>query len=332
MPVEPVLAISVGDPAGIGPEIVVETLEAAVRVGCPLVFGHWPTLEAALARSRSPVEIILADEPIPPPRGSATIVPAGPDCPPITEPGAAAAAAQISALERAVEALLDGPCQALVTAPMNKGLASTVEPAFGGHTEFLAARSGVDPTAVTMVFVRDRLAVGLVATHVALSQIPATITPKRYERTIRHLLQILEVIDAPRPFRIAVAALNPHAGEHGRFGTEEREIIEPLCRSLAAELPVELIGPVPADAVYRDALAGRYDAVVAAYHDQALIPLKLGGLGRSVNVTMGLPFVRTSPDHGVAYEIARTGRADSRGMKLALDIAGRLCSKPVAEE
>ena len=149
---------------------------------------------------------------------------------------------------------------------------------------------------------------------------------------ISHLIELRSMLEPGRPPRIAIAAVNPHAGEGGRFGSEEIEVLEPIRRSLAGQLAAELFGPIAADSVYRDAIAGRFDAVVAAYHDQAMIPLKIGGLGQSVNVTMGLPFVRTSPDHGVAYEIARTGRADDRGMKLALDIATRLWKKPLAED
>jgi 4-hydroxythreonine-4-phosphate dehydrogenase len=332
MPVKPVFAISTGDPAGIGPEIAVGTLAEAVRLGRPVVMGHWPTLEAALARSAPPVGFDLQDAPIAPPPGRATFVHTGPDGPPITEPNRRAAAAQIASLKLAVDAVRDGPCDALVTAPMNKALAATVAPSFAGHTEFIAERLGIDPSTVTMVFTRGELAIGLVATHVALAEVASTITPARYERTIRHLVEISRALVSNRTPRIAVAALNPHGGENGRFGAEERAIIEPLIRDLGQRLPAELTGPIPADAVYRDAFTGRYDAVVAAYHDQALIPLKIAGLGRSVNVTMGLPFIRTSPDHGVAYELARSGRADVAGMKLALDIAHLLWKKSLAEK
>ncbi|MBW2277313.1 MAG: 4-hydroxythreonine-4-phosphate dehydrogenase PdxA [Deltaproteobacteria bacterium] len=328
---KPVFSISVGDPAGIGPEIVIASLEEATRLGSPVVTGHWPSLRTVIEGRPASVEIDLRSEPIAPPPGRVTVVHAGPEGPPITEPGRSAAEAQIAALEQALIAVQQGPCDALVTAPMNKALAATVEPMFAGHTEFIARRTGTDPAAVTMVFIRGELAIGLLATHVPLAEVPSTITTERYERTIDHLIEISNAIGPRRTPRIAIAALNPHAGEDGRFGTEEREIIEPLCQTIANRVQAELSGPIPADTVYRDALAGRYDAVVAAYHDQALIPLKLGGLGQSVNVTMGLPFVRTSPDHGVAYEIARSGRADSSGMKLALDIAARLWKKPLAE-
>jgi 4-hydroxythreonine-4-phosphate dehydrogenase len=330
--VKPVIAITVGDPAGIGPEIVVGALEEATECGRPVVFGHWPTLRAALDRSPKPFGVDVREEPDPPAPGRVTVVHAGPDGPSIDDPSDRAAQAQIAALERAIAAVKAGPCDVLVTAPMNKALASSAEPSFAGHTEFIAARTGIDPAAVTMVFTSSALSVGLVATHIALADVPASITAERYERTIRHLIEVRTRLVPDRAPRIAITAVNPHAGEGGRFGSEEREVLEPTLSSLAERLEAELIGPVAADSVYRDAFAGKYDAVVAAYHDQAMIPLKLGGLGRSVNVTMGLPFVRTSPDHGVAYEIARSGRADDRGMKLALDIAARLWKKPLAED
>jgi 4-hydroxythreonine-4-phosphate dehydrogenase len=331
MPVQPVIAITVGDPAGVGPEIVARSLRRAIDAGRPIVFGHWPTLKTALARIDDVPDISLVDEPIAPPAGGLTVVPAGPDCPPISDPGPEAAAAQIAGLIRAVDAANRGICQILVTAPMNKALAATVEPGFTGHTEFLAKRSGIDPAEVTMVFASHDLAVGLIATHLPLADVPSTIVPARYRRAARHLIEVLEAIAPGRPLRIAVAALNPHGGEDGRFGDEEARVIDPICRELGSELKAEISGPIPADIVFRDALAGRYDGVVAAYHDQAMIPLKLAGLGSSANVTVGLPFVRTSPDHGVAYDAARSGDVDASGMMLALDIGARLWSARAAE-
>lgn len=328
---KPVIAISAGDPAGVGPEVVAGALPAAVGICRPLVLGHWPTLREALARIPSAPKVRIVGEPTPPSSGQITVMPVGPDCPPITASGEAAAQAQIAALEAAIDAIVDGPANALVTAPMNKALAATVEPSFSGHTEFLAARCGIDPASVTMVFTHKNLAIGLIATHVALADVPATITAQRYRRTIRHLVEILTSIGTPLPVRIALAAVNPHASEGGRFGREEREVLEPMCQTLGQDLAAKLHGPIPADAVFRDALAGHYDGVVAAYHDQAMIPLKLAGLGHSTNVTMGLPFVRTSPDHGVAYEAARRGVADGRGMTLALDMAVKLWSRRQAE-
>jgi 4-hydroxythreonine-4-phosphate dehydrogenase len=327
MPVKPVLAITLGDPAGIGPEIVCGAFAEGLRVGRPVVFGHWPTLEDAIRRTGANATVRVFDEATPPAPGEIAVVPTGPGCEAIVEPGAAAARAQVLCLRRALDAVLHGPCDALITAPMNKALAATIEPSFTGHTEYLASGCGLSRDDVTMIFVRERLAVSLVTTHVPLAAVPATITAARYERTIRHLLEALAAIDLARAPRIALAALNPHAGEDGRFGREELEIMEPIRRSLGPALGIDLVGPIPADAVFRDALAGHYDGVVAAYHDQAMIPLKIAGPGGSVNATFGLPFARTSPDHGVAYDIARRGRADPGGMIRALYFAARLWKK-----
>ena len=175
-----------------------------------------------------------------------------------------------------------------------------------------------------MVFASERLVVGLVATHVPLARVPETITAARYERTVRHLGEVLAALGGPRDgrrrrARVALAAVNPHAGEGGLLGDEEARVLAPFAARADTD-EIEIIGPVPADAVFRDARAGRYDAVVAAYHDQAMIPLKLEGQGATANVTAGLPFVRTSPDHGVAYDLAGTGRADHAGMRRAIEI------------
>jgi 4-hydroxy-L-threonine phosphate dehydrogenase PdxA len=154
-----------------------------------------------------------------------------------------------------------------------------------------------------------------------LSRVPETITLGRYERTLRHLAQVLAALGkGPRP-RIAIAAVNPHGGEDGLLGGEEIDVLAPFCEANRRGPAAEIFGPIPADAVFRDALGGAYDGVIAAYHDQAMIPLKLAGFGRMTNVTGGLPFVRTSPDHGVARDIANTGRADPSGMRLAIDVA-----------
>ena len=156
--------------------------------------------------------------------------------------------------------------------------------------------------------------------------------PRYYERTIAHMLELLGALKPKDAVRLAVAAFNPHGGEDGLIGDEEQKIIDPVCRQLEQRLGVELHGPIPADTVFRDALRGEYDGVVAAYHDQATIPLKMSGPGRSVNITMGLPFVRTSPDHGVAYDRARRWDADPAGMIAALKMAARLVDARFALE
>ena len=316
----PRLAITLGDPTGVGPEIAAAILGEAASRAAVAVFGHWPALEAALRRGgvRVPVQIEGA-LPEPLPAGRVTVVHTGTgegERP----TGEGIAAAQLRALDLAIDAALAGRCDAIVTAPISKVSVAGVSPGFTGHTEHLAARCGLRPEDVTMVFASRELAVGLLATHVPLRDVPATVTRERCERTLRHVAQVAVALRPGRAPRIAVAALNPHAGEGGLLGREEADVLGPFCEAARAR-GLDVAGPIPADAVFRDALAGAYDGVVAMYHDQAMIPLKLAGFGRTANVTAGLPFVRTSLDHGVARDRAGTGRADPSGMRLAVDVA-----------
>jgi 4-hydroxythreonine-4-phosphate dehydrogenase len=317
----PKLAISVGDPCGIGPEIAAVTLGRAVERADVAVFGHWPSLRRALERLRHPLPDVVDALEGPPPAGAAIAVHTGTGELPFDAPCRQAAQSQLGAVSAAVEAVLAGRCDALVTGPVSKAAIAEVLPGFTGHTEYLAARCGVRPDDVTMVFASRSLAVGLIATHVPMARVLETVTADRYERTLRHVAEVLAALGkGPRP-RIAIAAVNPHGGEGGLLGREEIEILAPFCAAMKGAVGAEISGPIPADAVFRDALAGAYDGVIAAYHDQAMIPLKLAGFGRTANVTCGLPFVRTSPDHGVARDITDTGRADPSGMRLAIDLA-----------
>jgi 4-hydroxythreonine-4-phosphate dehydrogenase len=318
----PKLAISVGDPSGIGPEITAAILGRAVERADVAVFGHWPSLRRALERLKPLPSIELVDALVdPPPPGAAIAVHTGTGEQPLDLPCTAAAESQIRAVSAAVDAVLAGRCDALVTGPVSKAAIAEVRPGFTGHTEYLAARCGLRPDDVTMIFASRALAVGLIATHVPLRRVPETVTAGRYERTLRHLVEVLSALGKGRRPRIAIAAVNPHAGEGGLLGSEEIEVLAPFCEARRDGLAAEIFGPIPADAVFRDAFAGAYDGVIAAYHDQAMIPLKLAGFGLTANVTGGLPFVRTSPDHGVARDLANTGRADPAGMRLAIDIA-----------
>jgi 4-hydroxythreonine-4-phosphate dehydrogenase len=317
----PIIAISVGDPAGISPEIVVSALEKATDECRPIVFGHWPSFARALDNSDGTVKVELASESRVPQKGSVTFVHCGPDGQPCDHPDKRSASAQFSALERAVDVVIDGTCEALVTAPVAKKSVAQISPGFLGHTEYLAGRAGIADDDVTMVFAGESLSVGLVSTHVPLREASEALTLPRLERTTRHVVDIVEQLQPGSVPRIGVAAINPHAGEGGLLGDEEDRLIAPFCKSFAAQHEVDIWGPVPADVLFRDALDGKMDGIVATYHDQAMIPLKLAGIGQTVNVTMGLPFVRTSPDHGVAYDIARKGIADPAGMISAVSLA-----------
>jgi 4-hydroxythreonine-4-phosphate dehydrogenase len=236
------------------------------------------------------------------------------------------ARAQIAYLERAVAHGNESRLDALVTAPIHKASALAGGFGFPGHTEFLAARFGV-PSA-TMMFAGPRMRVSLATIHVPLAEVPRALTVAGLTRTIVHTSRHAR--------RVAVAALNPHGGESGHFGDEEARIVRPAIEAARRRTSsqkntqgsIEITGPHVADVVFRDHFDGKYDAVVALYHDQGLIPVKLVDFEEAVNVTLGLPLIRTSPDHGVAHDIAGTGRARTTSFFAALRMARELSSHP----
>lgn len=240
---------------------------------------------------------------------------------------AGAGAVSAAAIRRAVDLCLDGTCDAIVTGPIHKPALRAAGFPFPGHTEMLEALAGVPR--VGMLMAAERTAVGaplrvlLATTHVALRDVPRRVTSELLVAQTRLLRDAL--VDGwgiERP-RIALCALNPHASDGGLFGDEERRILRPAVDRLEAE---ELLvdGPLPADTVFRRALDGHFDAVVAPYHDVGMAAFKTVSFGTGVNVTLGLPFVRTSPDHGTAFDIAGSGRADPSSALEALRLAARL--------
>jgi 4-hydroxythreonine-4-phosphate dehydrogenase len=250
------------------------------------------------------------------------------------EATAAGGAAQLRALEGAVEAALSGRARGVVTAPMNKAAVCLSGTHFTGHTEHLARAAGLAEDSVTMMFLGPRLRVALVTTHEAVARAAAQITTPRVRRTIVHLTHALGLLGAlgegaRTPRRIAVAGLNPPAGEGGLFGREEQDIVAPAMEQARVDpfvvsSGVELLGPLGAETAFRMAAGGAVDGVVAMLHDQATIASKLLDWTQAVNVTWGLPFVRTSVDHGVAYDAALRGVVDARGMTSALSMAQAL--------
>jgi 4-hydroxythreonine-4-phosphate dehydrogenase len=245
-------------------------------------------------------------------------------------PGPEDGAAQLAWIDEAADLARDGVAAALVTGPVSKlAIARCGAPGaadFLGHTEHLGRRLGARE--VTMAFVGARLVTALVTTHLPLARVPEAVTPREVGRAAFWLARLLRDLGRERP-RVAVAALNPHAGEGGLLGDEERRRIAPGIvvarrRLSRAGVQAELAGPVGAETAFRLAARGVYDGVVAMYHDQATIPSKLLGFGEAVNVTLGLPIVRTSVDHGTAYDLAGTGRADPRGMREAIELGARL--------
>jgi len=242
-------------------------------------------------------------------------------------PNDASARAQLAYLEAATDAVMRGECSALVTAPISKEWIARAGFTFPGHTEYLAARAGVAEFA--MMLAGPSLRVVVATTHIALRDVPTALTPAGIASTIALTAEALSRrFRIPKP-RVAVAGLNPHAGEAGRFGDEERRLVEPalvLARSrlAAAGVDADVTGPHVPDVVFRQAAGGAFDAVIALYHDQGLIPVKLLHFDEAVNVTLGLPFARTSPDHGTAFDIAGTGKARPESFLAALDLAAQL--------
>ena len=242
-------------------------------------------------------------------------------------PTRAGGRAQLDYVDRAADAALAGAADAIVTAPVSKAAIADAHPglAFVGHTEHLAARAGSPP--VAMMFHGPRLKVALVTTHIPLADVPRALTTARIVE-VGVLLEdaLVRWFGVARP-RIAVAACNPHAGEGGMFGDEEGRLVVPAVRTLSRRRGARYSGPVPADAVFRDAASGALDGVVALYHDQATVPVKLLDFRRAVNVTVGLPFVRTSVDHGVAYDLAGSGRAAPQSLRAAIRLAAEIARR-----
>lgn len=328
------LAISTGDPAGVGPVVTAAALAQCLGNDRALVYGDAAWMERAFqrygfetfrrvetsdAKSLVPGEVGLvhvADWPLAMVQARAPTIDGG--------------GVQRDALEAACDAAIEGTARAIVTGPVSKEAVSLSGVSFRGQTEHLARRAGVNVENVTMMFLGPRLKVALVATHWAIKRVPSTVTRAHIDRTVRHLTAALQRwLPDTKPLRIEVTGLNPHAGEGGLLGSEEETIIGPTLEDLRDEElyaggDVELIGPTPAEAAFRYAADGRAHGVVAMFHDQATIPSKLLDWGEAVNTTWGLPFVRTSVDHGVAYDAAATGTASESGMVAAIRAAQRL--------
>ncbi|HEY6044211.1 MAG TPA: 4-hydroxythreonine-4-phosphate dehydrogenase PdxA [Nitrosospira sp.] len=226
----------------------------------------------------------------------------------------------LNTLERAVEGCRSGEFDAMVTAPVHKGVINDAGIAFTGHTEYLADLTG---SQAVMMLVGDGMRVTLATTHLPLKEVPAAITGSLLEQKLRIICQDLIMRFAiPKP-RIAVAGLNPHAGESGHLGREEIDIIIPTLEKLRAA-GMDLIGPLPADTLFNPLRLKEYDCIFAMYHDQGLPVLKYASFGTAVNVTLGLPIIRTSVDHGTALELAGTGRADPGSLVAAIEMAAAL--------
>lgn len=294
--VRPRLAITLGDPRGIGPEVAARALDPPLQAHVTLV-GAEDQIAAIPADARISVGSW---------RGGA-----GPDS---GDRARAVRAGQLAghALQRAARLALDQEVDAIVTGPVEKHALHAAGFPFPGQTEWLGQLAGAE---VAMMLAAGPLRVVLVTTHVALRDVPALLTPERIIRIGRITRDALSDWFGIAEPRLALCALNPHAGEQGLFGDEEARVLAPAARSLGAA------GPLPADTVFVRALRGEFDAVLAPYHDVGMTAVKVAGFGRGVNVTLGLPFLRTSPDHGTAFDIAGQGVADAGSMRSALELA-----------
>jgi 4-hydroxythreonine-4-phosphate dehydrogenase len=345
--VKPILAVTTGDPFGIGPEVCLKAaFSPAVREACrPLLIGDrahlievarrlpggvggdpetWPEVSRVDSGwgSRQGDDFGLAAWP----EGAAFHDlgdrPARPDRP---GPSAAGGRSAVMYIKQAVALVRTGAAAAVVTGPISKTALRLAGHDYPGQTELLADLCGLDRDAVAMLFVTDEIKVALVSVHQPLREAIAGLSRAAVEARLR-LLQAEHRRWFGSDPRLALCALNPHAGEAGLFGREEEEILMPAAQAARAA-GVNVAGPFPADTLFARAARGEFDAVLALYHDQATIAVKTRSFGGAVNMTVGLPFLRTSVDHGTAYEIAGEGRADASSMVQAMTLAARLAGR-----
>ncbi len=321
------IAVTMGDPAGIGPEIVIKALSEGELAGTPAVvvgclqtlqriqgLGITPKVELKpilkVSEARfAPGIVNVIDEPLADP---AALIPG--------KVQAQAGDLAYRCVKRAAELAMAGEVMAIATAPLNKEALHLAGHLYPGHTELLAKLTNSRDYA--MVLYTDKLKVIHVSTHIALRKFLDTLNAERIETVAAMADTFLKRVGFKAP-RIAVAGVNPHAGENGLFGDEEIKIVNPAIAA-ARQRGIDVYGPCPPDTVFLQAYEGQYDMVVAMYHDQGHIPLKLLGFYDGVNITAGLPFIRTSADHGTAFDIAWTGKAKSESMAISIKLATQL--------
>lgn len=326
--IPPVIAVSSGEPAGIGPELCLRLADPDATVH-PVVLGDRQLLAERASRLGLPVVLrdYQAGQPAVPGQLDVLHLPlAVPSQAGRLDP--ANGAYVLALLDRALAGCCSGEFAAMVTAPVHKGVINQAGVPFTGHTEYLAEKTGT-PLVVMMLAGETRhgpLRVALTTTHLPLKEVPAAITPDLLERSLRILIADLRGKYGLAQPRILVAGLNPHAGEGGYLGREEIEVITPVLDKLRAE-GLQLSGPYPADTMFTPPILAQGDAVLAMYHDQGLTALKYATFGQGINVTLGLPIIRTSVDHGTALELAGTGRADPGSLFAALAEAARMAGR-----
>jgi len=328
-PFTPRIAVTMGDPCGVGPEILVKAL-ASIDTNAgfvPVVIGSFSALERArdllapkveIRRLRHASNVAELAQPQP---GVIYLLPANDLTPEeiiYGRPGRAACETVVASIRTGVELALDKQVDALCTCPIHKANLHRHGFEFPGHTEFLRDLTGA--ASVVMMLAGPRLRVSLVTIHHAVAEVPKLLNKEILETTLRITAEAMFRDFGLKKPRIAVAALNPHAGEEGRFGREEIDLIGPVIERFPAG-PWSISGPYPPDTLFFRAYEGEFDAVVAMYHDQGLIPIKLAHFHEAVNISLGLPIIRTSVDHGTAYDLAGTGKANDGSLRAALELA-----------
>jgi 4-hydroxythreonine-4-phosphate dehydrogenase len=318
------MAITMGDPCGIGPEITAMLFSENVRARPMIVLGDVGAMIRGVAAAQLPIGLseLTSFSDFDPTSHLMQVLQTGPklDLPDYGHVSGAAGQAAANAIYHAINLAMAGDISGIVTAPIHKEALAAAQIPYPGHTEMLADKAGVEN--VAMMLANDEIRTVLVTVHVSLRDAIEQADFEAQMSAIRlaHKACIELGIENPR---VAVCGLNPHAGEGGLFGREEIDIIEPAIEA-ARDEGIAASGPWPGDTVFMQARKGHFDVVVAQYHDQGLIPVKYLGLEKGVNVTLGLPFVRTSPDHGTAFNIAGQGIADPSSLSIALDYAWQL--------
>ena len=323
----PVIAVTSGEPAGVGPELCARLLERNFPARL-VVLGDRDLIAARAAAQGTPVHFSDYQPDTPPAPGQLEVLPIPLAVPSL--PGkldVANGRYVLALLDRALAGCVSGEFAAMVTAPVHKGVIADSGVPFTGHTEYLAEKTHTPR--VVMLLAGGGLRVALATTHLPLKDVAAAITPEDLEITLRIMhSDFIRKFGIAAP-RILVAGLNPHAGEGGHLGREEIEIITPVLEKLRAE-GMALIGPLPADTLFTPPQLARGDGVLAMYHDQGLPVLKYASFGGGVNITLGLPIVRTSVDHGTALDLAGTGRADPGSLFTAIESAVDICARSAA--
>ena len=328
---KPTLAITMGDPAGIGPEVIAKALAMphVHRLCRPIVIGSLPVMEETVRWLRLPLEVIpVSEHDVSAPRSRCIAVLDPLDRPlgkfPVGTVSEKAGAGSVAFILKAVHLAQTGYLDAVVTGPINKEAINLAGYHYPGHTELLADLT--KSKEVGMMILGGPLKIMFVTTHVAIRNLPDSLSANGIVRSIRLADRAMkEYFGVAKP-RIGIAALNPHGGEGGLFGEDERRNILPAARR-ARRMGINASDPLPADTLFGKAVRGEFDAVVAMYHDQGLIPLKMVAFGECVNLTVGLPIIRTSVDHGTAYDIVGKAVADCGSLVEAIKMAARLAQE-----